>query len=109
MDPFVAVPQRLAEFLRPHLDDIAAEVAREVQLQVPEYTRPADDAYVRTIRAGVRQALTLFVDRIADTGREGDTSSTPTRRSGVAKPAKGAVSKCSRPRSGSVDGLPGGG
>ncbi|WP_406451954.1 helix-turn-helix domain-containing protein [Streptomyces sp. NBC_01622] len=71
MDPFVAVPQRLAEFLRPHLDDIAAEVAREVQLQVPEYTRPADDAYVRTIRAGVRQALTLFVDRIADTGREG--------------------------------------
>ncbi|MDV9177735.1 PucR family transcriptional regulator, partial [Streptomyces sp. W16] len=71
MDPFAVVPHRLADFLRPHLDDIAAEVAREVQLQVPEYARPANDAYVRTIRAGVRQALTLFVDRIADTGREG--------------------------------------
>ncbi|MGW0581856.1 PucR family transcriptional regulator [Streptomyces sp. NPDC002920] len=72
MDPFVVVPHRLADFLRPHLDEIAGEVEREVQLQVPEYARPADDAYVRTIRAGVTQALTLFVDRIADTGRDRD-------------------------------------
>ncbi|MGW1785171.1 PucR family transcriptional regulator [Streptomyces sp. NPDC002143] len=72
MDPFVVVPHRLADFLRPHLDEIAEEVAREVQLQVPEYARPADDAYVRTIRAGVTQALTLFVDRVAGTGRERD-------------------------------------
>ncbi|WP_406157268.1 helix-turn-helix domain-containing protein [Streptomyces sp. NBC_00882] len=72
MDPFVVAPHRLADFLRPHLDEIADEVAREVQLQVPEYARPADDAYVRTIRAGVIQALTLFVDRIADTGRDRD-------------------------------------
>lgn len=66
MDPFAVVPQRLADFLRPHLDEITQEIEREVQLQVPEYARPADDAYVRTIRAGVRRALTLFVDRIAD-------------------------------------------
>ncbi|WP_427925059.1 PucR family transcriptional regulator [Streptomyces sp. cg40] len=72
MDPLAVVPQRLADFLRPHLDDIAAEVAREVQLEVPEYARPADDAYVRTVRAGVTQALTLFVDRIADSGRSGE-------------------------------------
>ncbi|WP_329310650.1 PucR family transcriptional regulator [Streptomyces sp. NBC_01262] len=70
MDPFAVVPHRLADFLRPHLDGIAVEVEREVQLQVPEYARPADDAYVRTIRAGVKQALTLFVDRIADAGRD---------------------------------------
>ncbi|MFK0113045.1 PucR family transcriptional regulator [Streptomyces sp. NPDC091217] len=70
MDPFTDVPHRLADFLRPHLDDIADEVEREVQLQVPEYARPADDAYVRTIRAGVKQALALFVDRIADTGQD---------------------------------------
>ncbi|WP_405765297.1 hypothetical protein [Streptomyces sp. NBC_01538] len=72
MDPFAVVPQRLAELLRPQLDAIADEVQREVQLQVPEYARPADDAYVRTIRAGVTQALTLFVDRVADTGQNRD-------------------------------------
>ncbi|HEY8983560.1 MAG TPA: helix-turn-helix domain-containing protein [Streptomyces sp.] len=67
MDPFAVVPHRLADCLRPRLDDLAEEVEREVQLQVPEYARPADDAYVRTIRAGVAQALTLFVDRVAGT------------------------------------------
>ncbi|WP_055526231.1 PucR family transcriptional regulator [Streptomyces graminilatus] len=72
MDPFAVVPRRLAEFLRPQLDEIAGEVEREVQLQVPEYARPADDTYVRTIKAGVTQALTLFVDRIADTGQQRD-------------------------------------
>ncbi|MFI1030079.1 PucR family transcriptional regulator [Streptomyces sp. NPDC020951] len=72
MDPFAFVPHRLADFLRPHLDDIAVEVAREVQFHVPEYARPTDDAYVRTIRAGVNQALTLFVDRIAGVGRSGE-------------------------------------
>ncbi|MEW2116155.1 hypothetical protein AB0945_13325 [Streptomyces sp. NPDC005474] len=72
MDSFAVVPQRLAELLRPQLDEIADEVQREVQLQVPEYARPADDTYVRTIRAGVTQALTLFVDRIADTGQNRD-------------------------------------
>ncbi|WP_043217523.1 PucR family transcriptional regulator [Streptomyces sp. 351MFTsu5.1] len=66
MNPFAVVPQRLADFLRPHLDEIIEEIEHEVLLQVPEYARPADDAYVRTIRAGVRRALTLFVDRIAD-------------------------------------------
>lgn len=70
MDSFAVVPHRLADFLRPHLDDIAEEVEREVQVQVPEYARPADEAYVRTIRAGVKQALTLFVDRIAETGQD---------------------------------------
>ncbi|MFD8305830.1 PucR family transcriptional regulator [Streptomyces sp. NPDC059690] len=70
MDPFAVVPQRLADFLRPHLDEITQEIEREVQLQVPEYARPADDAYVRTIRAGVRRALTLFVDRIADVDQD---------------------------------------
>ncbi|MFK0111912.1 PucR family transcriptional regulator [Streptomyces sp. NPDC091217] len=71
MDPFAVVPRRLADLLRPRLDDIVEEVAREVQLQVPEYSRSNDDNYVRTIRAGVGQALRLFVDRIADTDPDG--------------------------------------
>ncbi|HEY8983228.1 MAG TPA: PucR family transcriptional regulator, partial [Streptomyces sp.] len=70
MDPFAVVPHRLADCLRPHLDAIAEEVEREVQLQVPEYARPADEAYVRTIRAGVGQALALFVDRVAGSAED---------------------------------------
>jgi hypothetical protein len=70
MDPFAAVPHHLAECLRPLLDDVAAEVEREVQKHVPEYARPADDTYMKTIRAGVEQALTLFVDRIADPNKD---------------------------------------
>jgi hypothetical protein len=52
------------------LDDVGAEVEREIQAHVPEYARPADDTYMRTIRAGVEQALRLFVDRIADPGKD---------------------------------------
>ncbi|MET8981395.1 helix-turn-helix domain-containing protein [Streptomyces sp. NPDC004539] len=70
MDPFGVVPHRLADFLRPRLAEIVGEVEREVQLQVPEYARPGDDAYVRTIRAGVTQALSLFVDRVAGSGHD---------------------------------------
>ncbi|MFJ9542927.1 PucR family transcriptional regulator [Streptomyces sp. NPDC101225] len=61
-----AVPPELAELLYAQLERVADEVEEEVRRQVPEYARPADGAYRRNLRAGVVQALTLFVDRIAD-------------------------------------------
>ncbi|WP_406010433.1 helix-turn-helix domain-containing protein [Streptomyces sp. NBC_00637] len=62
----VSVPPDLAELLRAQLEAVADEVEEEVRRQVPEYARPADGIYRRNLRAGVVQALTLFVDHIAD-------------------------------------------
>ncbi|GAB2625939.1 PucR family transcriptional regulator [Streptomyces capparidis] len=65
-DPFTQVPRELADRLRPLSGEIIDEVVREIQHSIPEYARPADDTYMRTLRAGVEQALKLFMDRIAD-------------------------------------------
>jgi hypothetical protein len=67
-----AVPPDLAELLRAQLEDVADEVEEEVRRQVPEYARPADGTYRENLRAGVVQALTLFVDHIADPRGRGD-------------------------------------
>ncbi|MFR0354289.1 PucR family transcriptional regulator [Streptomyces sediminimaris] len=61
-----AVPPELAELLFARLERVADEVEEEVRRQVPEYARPAGSTYHRNLRAGVVQALTLFVDHIAD-------------------------------------------
>ncbi|MHC3468051.1 PucR family transcriptional regulator [Streptomyces sp. 7R007] len=66
------VPPDLAELLRTRLETVADEVEEEVRRQVPEYARPADGTYRRNLRAGVVQALTLFVDHIADPRGQGD-------------------------------------
>ncbi|MEU6918529.1 PucR family transcriptional regulator [Streptomyces olindensis] len=65
------VPPELAELLRVQLAAVADEVEEEVRRQVPEYARPADGAYRRNLRSGVVQALTLFVDHIADPREDG--------------------------------------
>ncbi|MDQ0579349.1 PucR family transcriptional regulator [Streptomyces rishiriensis] len=68
----VPVPSDLAELLRARLAGVSDEVEEEVRRQVPEYARPADGTYGRNLRAGVVQALTLFVDHIADPRGQGD-------------------------------------
>ncbi|MER5836819.1 PucR family transcriptional regulator, partial [Streptomyces sp. NPDC002130] len=65
------VPPELAELLRANLAAVADEVEEEVRRQVPEYARPADGAYGQNLRSGVVQALTLFVDHIADPRDDG--------------------------------------
>ncbi|MET7475687.1 helix-turn-helix domain-containing protein [Streptomyces sp. NPDC005648] len=67
-----SVPPDLADLLRAQLDSVADLVEAEVRRQVPEYAGPADGAYARNLRAGVVQALTLFVDHIADPRGRGD-------------------------------------
>ncbi|WP_069773869.1 CdaR family transcriptional regulator [Streptomyces sp. LUP30] len=66
------VPPELARLLRDGLEAVADEVEEEVRSQVPEYARPADGTYRARLRAGVVQALTLFVDHIADPRGRGD-------------------------------------
>jgi hypothetical protein len=65
------VPPELARLLRDQLEAVADEVEEEVRRQVPEYARPADAAYGTHLRSGVVQALTLFVDHIADPRGQG--------------------------------------
>ncbi|WP_030897149.1 PucR family transcriptional regulator [Streptomyces sp. NRRL S-474] len=65
------VPPELAKLLRAQLAAVADAVEEEVRRQVPDYARPADGAYRRNLRAGVVQALTLFVDHIADPRDDG--------------------------------------
>ena len=67
-----AVPPDLADLLRAQLEEVADEVEEEVRRQVPEYARPADGTYRQHLRAGVVQALTLFVDHIADPRGRGE-------------------------------------
>ncbi|ELP63180.1 PucR family transcriptional regulator [Streptomyces turgidiscabies] len=69
-----AVPPELARLLRDQLDTVADEVEEEVRRQVPEYAvRSADGASRALLRSGVVQALTLFVDHIADPRARGDS------------------------------------
>lgn len=65
------VPPELAKLIRDHLESVADEVEEEIRRQVPEYARPADGAYREHLRSGVVQALTLFVDHIADPRGQG--------------------------------------
>ncbi|MGR4851827.1 PucR family transcriptional regulator [Streptomyces sp. LARHCF252] len=65
------VPPELAELLRAQLASVADLVEEEVCRQVPEYARPADGTYRKNLRSGVVQALTLFVDHIADPRDDG--------------------------------------
>ncbi|MFJ6086743.1 PucR family transcriptional regulator [Streptomyces sp. NPDC092369] len=67
----VPVPRDLAELLRAQLPVVADEVAEVVRSQVPEYARPDDETYRENLRSGVVQALTLFVDHIADPRAQG--------------------------------------
>jgi hypothetical protein len=52
----------IAAAIRDRLDVIAAEMVEEVQRRIPEYARPGDPAYPRTVQAGVAVALARFVD-----------------------------------------------
>ncbi|MFF7446491.1 MULTISPECIES: helix-turn-helix domain-containing protein [unclassified Streptomyces] len=67
------VPPELAELLRARLKSVADEVEEEVRRQVPEYARPADETERKWLREGVVQALTLFVDHIADPCDDGES------------------------------------
>ncbi|WP_258539980.1 PucR family transcriptional regulator [Streptomyces ipomoeae] len=71
--PYIAtpVPPDLAKLLYTQLDSVADEVEEEVRRQVPEYAGPIDKESRELLRCGVVQALTLFVDHIADPRGQG--------------------------------------
>jgi hypothetical protein len=52
--------------MRPELPGVAEEIIAEVRRAIPEYARPMEGPYGQALRMGVQQALTTFVDRVAD-------------------------------------------
>jgi hypothetical protein len=61
-----ALPRPLAEVLRPELASLATEIVDEIRAKIPNYARPLDGPYGKSIRAGVHYALTLFIEQIAN-------------------------------------------
>ncbi|MGW8377363.1 helix-turn-helix domain-containing protein [Streptomyces sp. ODS28] len=64
-DPFTDFPPDLPDRLRPYLEELVEDVVTEIQQGIPEYARPQDDTYMRTLRTGAEQALGLLLDRMA--------------------------------------------
>lgn len=62
----VVLSGRLAEIMRPELENVAEEIVTEIRAVIPEYRRPLDGPYGKSIKAGVRHAVSLFVAQIAD-------------------------------------------
>ena len=63
-----ALPPGLAAIFRPHLPSLAEEIILAIRDKIPEFARPINGPYGQIMRTGVEQALTSFVDRIADPG-----------------------------------------
>ncbi|MCZ4103096.1 PucR family transcriptional regulator [Streptomyces sp. So13.3] len=67
-EPFSRIPPELAHHLRPFLDAIRKEVVAAIQAEIPEYDRPTNDTYTKTIHTGVELGLNLLLDRLSAPG-----------------------------------------
>lgn len=68
-DPAVkwpAFPPGTAEIMLPGLAQTAEEMISAIHREVPEYARPHDDSYTRTVHRSVHQMLRQFVQQVAD-------------------------------------------
>ncbi|HEY2670183.1 MAG TPA: helix-turn-helix domain-containing protein [Rugosimonospora sp.] len=80
--PFAGVPRNLAAIMRKELPDLATEIISEIRTTIPEYARPMNGPYGQAIRLGVEQALTAFVDQVANPGGPHDARDEVCRRLG---------------------------
>ncbi|MFF3935393.1 PucR family transcriptional regulator [Streptomyces phaeofaciens] len=68
--PFAALPAGLHAHLQPYVTDITEEVVEAIRTEIPEYTRPSDDAYAQGVHRGVDHALRGFLERMARPGSD---------------------------------------
>src|SRR5690606_4648278 len=52
--------------MRSEMESVADEIVTEIRASMPEYRRPLDGPYGKSIRAGVQHAVSLFLAQIAD-------------------------------------------
>jgi hypothetical protein len=87
-----AIAPRMAEQLRPVLPSVVEEMVAEILATVPEYARPAlsgDGSYEHAVRRGAQEAVSQFVERIADPGASREQAAAVFRRLGEAEAGEG--------------------
>lgn len=60
------LPPHLAAIMRPELPSLADEIITRIRDEIPEYARSMDGPYGKVLRLAVEQALTSFVDFVAN-------------------------------------------
>ncbi|KAA9153524.1 PucR family transcriptional regulator [Amycolatopsis acidicola] len=63
---WASLPRELARAFRPHADAMAREILREIQLAVPEYARPLEGPFGKTIVQGVQEAVLHALDNLGN-------------------------------------------
>ncbi|WP_081239729.1 helix-turn-helix domain-containing protein [Streptomyces viridosporus] len=81
-EPLDPLPRKFAAFMRPELPGLLNEIRTEVTRVYPVYGRLLNGPDGDAIRQGVEQALTAFVDRVADPGKSSETRDQLLRRFG---------------------------
>lgn len=66
------LPAEVARRFRPHADPLARRILEEIQEAVPEYAKPLDGAFGRTIVLAIEQAVVSCIDSIGDIGATQD-------------------------------------
>lgn len=67
-EPLDPLPREFAAFMRPEIPGLIKEIRLEVTRAYPEYGRLLNGPHADAIRQGVEQALSAFVERVADPG-----------------------------------------
>ncbi|MGW6486143.1 PucR family transcriptional regulator [Streptomyces sp. NPDC055056] len=81
-EPLDPLPIGFAALMRPELPSLVKEIRAEVTRAYPVYGRLLDGPDADTIRQGVEQAITAFVDRVAEPDKPSTLRDTLLRRFG---------------------------
>ncbi|WP_217252193.1 helix-turn-helix domain-containing protein [Streptomyces sp. AC602_WCS936] len=81
-EPLDPLPKKFAAFMRPLIPGLLNEIRTEVTRSYPVYGRLLNGPDGEAIRQGVEQALTAFVDRVADPSRDFELRDELLRRFG---------------------------
>ncbi|MGW9554631.1 PucR family transcriptional regulator [Nocardiopsis sp. NPDC055551] len=65
--PLADVPVEFADHFRAHVEPLIDVVVARIHESVPEYIRPGNQVYAASTRTAVREALTVFLDRVGVT------------------------------------------
>ncbi len=87
--PWSAVPAETAEVIWPEVDRIAEEMTQAIQRGVPEYARPLNDSYAKTVRRTVWHCVEQFVQRIANPATPREQTAAVFREIGRIEAAEG--------------------
>jgi hypothetical protein len=81
-EPLDPLPKEFAVFMRPELPGLMKEIRIEVTRAYPVYGRLLNGPNADAVRQGVEQALSAFVDRVADPGKNSALRDALLRRFG---------------------------